>query len=208
MLLALGPPSAAATVVDAVLAEVGGQPVTASDVALARALSALGLSPSAAPIGTDDVERVVGARLEVAEAERLGIGPSEAERDRAWAATAARLGGSEAVAAWLAEAAVEPAWARRLVAQDLARRHFVALRFRAFVFVTEAEVMAALGPGEHSPAERERQREALREAETERRRAEWLAETRARVPVRLRLAPGETVPAPLPMPKSAMDSAS
>lgn len=204
----LGPPAFAATVVDAVLAEVGGEPVTASDVGLARALGVFGLSPSVSPIGAADVERVVSARLEIAEAERLGIAPSEAERDRAWAETAARLGGPDAVAAWLADAAVELAWARRLVAQDLARRQFVDLRFRAFVFVTEAEVDAALGPGEHAPAERERQREALREAETERRRAEWLAQIPDQVPVRLRLAPGATVPVPLPMPKSAVDSRS
>lgn len=195
-----------ATVVDAVLAEVAGETVTASDVALARALSAYGLAPSMAPITAAEVERVVTARLEVAEAERLGIGPSDAERERAWTETAARLGGPDVLAAWLAEAAVEPGWARRLVAQELTRRHFVDLRFRSFVFVTEAEVDAALGPGAHSSDERERQREALREAETERRRAEWLAQMRVQVPVRLRLAPGTTVPAPLPMPKSAVDS--
>lgn len=195
-------------VADAVLANVGGETVTASEVALARALGVFGLSPSAAPIGAEDVQHVVGARIEIAEAERLGIAPSEAERERAWAETAARLGGPQALAAWLAQAAVEPAWARRLVAQDLARRQFVDLRFRAFVFVAEAEVEAALGPGEHSPAERERQREALREAETARRRADWLAQMREQVPVRLRLGPGTTVPVPLPMPKSAVDSPS
>jgi len=189
-----------------VLGEAAGQTVAASDVALARALGVFGLSPSAAPIGAEDVERVIGARLEVAEAERLGIAPSEAERERAWADTAGRLGGPEALAAWLQDAAVEPAWARRLVEQDLARRHFIDLRFRSFVFVTQAEVTAALGPGEHAPAERERRREALREAETERRRAAWLEETRARVPVRVQLGPGETVPPPLPMPKSAGES--
>ena len=189
-----------------VLGEAAGQTVAASDVALARALGVFGLSPSAAPIGAEDVERVIGARLEVAEAERLGIAPSEAERERAWAETAERVGGPEALAAWLQDAAVEPAWARRIVEQDLARRHFVDLRFRSFVFVTEAEVTAALGLGEHAPAERERRREALREAETERRRAAWLEETRARVPVRVQLGPGETVPPPLPMPKSAGES--
>jgi hypothetical protein len=204
--LALAPPPAAATLVDAVLAEAAGQTVTASDVALARALGVFGLTPSAAPIGVEDVERVAAARLEIAEAERLGIGPTDAERESAWAETAARLGGAGALAAWLEQAAVEPAWARRLVEQDLARRRFVDLRFGAFVFITEAEVTAALGPGEHAPDERERQRETLREAETARRRAEWLAEARTQVPVRVRLGPGETVPSPLPMPKSAVDS--
>jgi hypothetical protein len=61
-------------------------------------------------------------------------------------------------------------------------------------------VLASLGPGEHPPAAREHARERLREAETERRRAEWRKDTRARVPVRLLLGPGETVPCPLPMP--------
>ena len=205
-LLALAPLPAMAALVDVVLAEAAGQTVTASDVALARALGVFGLSPSAAPIAAEDVERVIAARLEVVEAERLGIGPSEAERERAWAETAARLGGPEALAVWLRDAAVEPAWARQVVEQDLARRHFVDLRFRSFVFVTEAEVTDALGPGEHPPAERERRREALREAETERRRAAWLAEARARVSVRVRLGPGETVPLPLAMPKSAGES--
>lgn len=185
---------------DAVLADVAGYTVTASEVALARALAVFELAPSAAPLGADDVERVVGARLEVAEAERLGIGPSAAERDRAWADTAGRLGGAAAFAAWLDRAAVEPEWARRLVDSELARQQFIDLRFRAFVFVTEADVTAALGPGDHPPAERERRREALREAETDRRRAEWLREARARVPVWIRLGPADSVPCPLPMP--------
>lgn len=186
--------------VDAVLADAAGHTVTASEVALARALAVFGLAPSAAPIEADDVERVVGARLEVVEAERLGIGPSAAERDHAWAELADRLGGAAALAAWLARAAVEPEWARRLVEAELARQQFVDLRFRAFVFVTEADVTAALGPGDHPPAERERRRAALREAETDRRRAEWLREARGRLPVWIRLGPGESVPCPLPMP--------
>jgi hypothetical protein len=191
-----------------VLGEVAGEPVTASDVALARALSVFGFAPSAAAIGVEDVSRVAAARLEVAEARLLGVQPSAAEREQAWAEAAAQVGGPETLAAWLERAAVEPAWARRLVDDNLARRQFVELRFRAFVFVTEDEVTAALGPGDHSPAERERQREALREAETQRRRAAWLDETHARVGVRVRLAPGETVPCPLPMPNSAANPGS
>jgi hypothetical protein len=179
---------------------VAGQTVTASDVGLARALGVFGLAPSAAPIGTRDLEALIGARLEVAEAERVDVGVTPEEGERAWQATAARLGGAEALAAWLARAAVEPAWARRMVEQDVVRQRFVDLRFRSFVFVTEAEVLASLGPGEHPAAERERGRQRLREAETERRRAEWHEETRARVPVRLLLGPGQTVPCPLPMP--------
>lgn len=186
------------------LGEAAGEIVTASDIALARALGVLGLTPSPAPIDAEDVARVVAARLEVAEAELLGLRPSAAEGERAWAEAAVRIGGPDALAAWLERAAVEPAWARRLVDDDLARRQFVDLRFRAFVFVTEAEVTAALGPGEHPAAARERQREALREAETERRRAAWLEETRTRVPVRVQLGPGETVPCPLPMPNSVV----
>ena len=198
--MALATPPAGAALVDAVLAEVAGQPVTASDVALARALGLFGLSPSAASIRTGDLDTLIAARLEVAEAERLDISVAPEERERAWQAAAVRLGGAEPLAAWLGRAAVEPAWARRLVEQDLVRQRFVDLRFRSFVFVTERQVLDSLGPGEHPAAARERARERLREAETERRRAEWRQEARARVPVRLLLGPGETVPCPLPMP--------
>jgi hypothetical protein len=189
-----------APLVDAVLADVEGQVVAASDVAMARALGLFGLSPSAEPIGSDDVERLVAAWLVVNEARRLGIGGSEAELEQAWSATARRLGGEAALNGWVELAGVERAWARAQVAADLARQRFVDLRFRAFVFVPADDVTAELGPGDHAPAARARARARLEEREVERRLSEWVTESERRVTVRRLLAPGEQVACPLPMP--------
>jgi hypothetical protein len=186
--------------VDAVLAEVEREVVTASDVALARALGLFGLAPSPAPISAADVERLVDARLLLAEARRLGLGPEAAETEAAWAAASARAGGEARLAAWLARTGIDPGWARRLVGDDVAWRAYVDARFRAFVFVPEQDVTAALGPGPHTATARERQRDVLRARETERRLAQWQRDARARTAVRLLLAPGATVPCPLPMP--------
>lgn len=188
--------------VDAVLAEADRRLVTASDVAVARALGLFGLQPSAAPIGASDVERVLGARLVLAEAERLDISPPPEAVERAWEAVTLRLGGAAALAAWLARAGLEPDFARAAVADEARRRHFVDLRFRAFVFVPEREVAQALGPGPHDAEARARAREALVAREVERRLAEWLREAEGRQPVQRMLAPGRTVPCPLPMPSA------
>jgi hypothetical protein len=202
-LLALLAPAltpAAPVLVDTVLATVGATPVTAADLALARALGLFGFTPATGPIGAAEVERSVRAHLVVDEANRLDIVVDEAEVEAAWRALAERWGGSAALAGWLADNAVEPAWARRLLRDDVRHGRFVELRFRAFVFVLEEDVSAALGPGEHAPAAREQARERLRTEIAERRLAEWLEEAAQRVPVRRLLSPEDAVPLPWPTP--------
>lgn len=199
--LALTPDAAlGATLVDAVLAEVEGQVVAASDVALARALSLFGSSPSAEPIGYGDVERLVAGRLVVNEARRLGIGGTEPEVQESWDAAARRAGGQAGLDRWLEQAGVDRAWARSMIVADLEWRRFTDLRFRAFVFVPVDDVLAELGPGDHPPEARARARAALETREVERRLAEWRAETERRVAVRRLLAPEGSVACPLPMP--------
>jgi hypothetical protein len=197
-LLALGvAPRAAPRFVDAVLVEVEGATVTASDVALARALDLFGFEPSDAPIGREDVERYVDAQLMAREATRLGI---EGAAEAAWDEVATRLSGRDALAAWLARVGIDLAWPRRLVEEDLRGRRFVDLRFRAFAFVAPDEVAAALGPGPHDDTARERARQRL-EAEAVRREvAAWLAEARRGVRIRYALAPEAHVPSPFAMP--------
>lgn len=187
-------------VVDVILAELDGSVIAASDIALARALGLFGFVPSEAPIGVEDIERYVDARLVVEEAGRLGIRGSAEEVERAWEALGARRGGTAALDAWLERSGIEPGWARRLVEEDLRRERFVAMRFRAFAFVTEAEVAAALGPGPQDEEARERMRERLRRAAVERGIAAWLEEARARARLRVLLAPGEAIPNPISVP--------
>ncbi|MCL6641298.1 MAG: hypothetical protein K6T92_07990, partial [Candidatus Rokubacteria bacterium] len=97
------------------------------------------------------------------------------------------------LAAWLAEHAVETDWARRLLRDHVRHERFVELRFRAFVFVGEDEITAALGPGPHPPEVRDRARERLRSAAAERRLAEWLREAAERARLRRLLEPDGTV---------------
>jgi hypothetical protein len=195
-LLGAVPAPAAPTLADAVVATVGAATLTASDVALARALGLFGFTPGAGPIGAAEVERMIRARLVVGEAERLDVGVDEAAVDAAWRALAERWGG--ALDAWLADNAIEPGWARRALRDHLRYDRFVELRFRAFVFVLEEDVTAALGPGTHGPEARERARQRLRAQMTEGRLAEWLDEASGRVTVRRRLGPSEVVPLPWP----------
>jgi hypothetical protein len=203
----LGPPPAGAgTLVDAVAAEVNGEVVAASDIGLARALGLFGFSPSNDPIGPDDALRFIDALLVVQEAERLRIEGGPAEREAAWGQAADRAGGSTALAAWLREVGIAEAWARRLADRDLARRRFVEARFRAFAFVSEAQVAEALGPGDHSGAARERARAALAEEAAGRALAEWLAEARLRAEIRRPAIPPSGIPAPFPMPASRKTS--
>jgi hypothetical protein len=201
LLAGMGPaPARGQTLLDAVLAEVEGQVVTASDVALARALSLFGVSPSAEPIGSGDVERLITARLVVNEARRLGIGATKDDVDQAWGAAARRLGGPAGLERWLEQAGVDRAWAQSLIAADHDWRRFTDLRFRSFVFVPVDDVRAALGPGDHSPEAQARARATLEAREVERRLAEWRVETERQVTVRRLLAPGASVACPLPMP--------
>jgi hypothetical protein len=193
--------AAAPALVDTVLAAVGGAPITASDVALARALGLFGFPPPApAPIVAADVERLIRARLVVDEAARLDIGVGDTEVETAWRALAGRHGGEPALDAWLAAQAIEPAWARRMLRDHLRHERFADLRFRAFVFVLEEEVTAALGPGDHPPDARDRARERLRAETAERRLAEWVEEAARRAEIRRLRLPQAGVPLPVPSP--------
>jgi hypothetical protein len=200
-LLAPAPATAAPVLTDTVVAAVDGAPVTASDVALARALGLFGFTPSLpAPIVAADVERLIRATLVVDEAERLDIVIGDAELEAAWQALAERHGGGAALDAWLARSAVEPAWARRMLRDHLRHERFAELRFRAFVFVLEEEVSAALGPGEHPPDARDRARERLRSETAGRGLAEWVEEAARRAQIRRLLPPEAVVPLPWSMP--------
>jgi hypothetical protein len=182
---------------DRVVAEVDGALVTASDVAIARALGLFELNPSPRAIEASDVERYVDGRLLAREATRLGLETTADERTEAWATTAGRAGGEAVLAAWLRSADVDPAWARRLVDEDLIRRRFIALRFQELAFVSEADVTAALGPGAHGETAREAVRARLESDAARRQLGEWLVETRARSVIRRLVDEGAPVQDPL-----------
>jgi hypothetical protein len=192
-LLATAATAADRRLADAVLADVGGRLVTLSDVAVARALDLFGLEPSDGPITEREIDRYLDAQLAVSEAIQLGIGVSADEVDRAWEAA-----GGPALGARLAEAGVSPAWARRLVEADLRADRFVEVRFRAFAFVTDADLEQALGPGPHDEAQRERTRARLRDELAARALATWTQEAARRIGLR-RL---DTPPGPWPAPFS------
>jgi hypothetical protein len=182
---------------DRVVAEIDGALVTASDVAIARALGLFELNPSPRAIEATDVERYVDGRLLAREATRLGLETTADERTEAWAAATSQAGGQDVLAAWLRTADVDPAWARRLVDEDLIRRRFIALRFQELAFVSEADVTAALGPGAHGETAREAVRARLEGDAARRRLAEWLVETRARSVIRRLVDEGARVQDPL-----------
>jgi hypothetical protein len=182
---------------DRVVAEVDGALVTASDVAIARALGLFELYPSPGAIEATDVERYVDGRLLAREATRLGLETTSDERTEAWAAAAARAGGQAMFEAWLRTVDVDPAWARRLLDEDLVRRRFIALRFQELAFVSETDVTAALGPGAHGEAARAAVRARLEGDAARRRLGEWLVETRARAVIRRLVDEGARVQDPL-----------
>ncbi len=171
--------AAGARLADAVLAELGTAPVMLSDVALARMLGVLGLTPSAAPITESDLSRYLDALLAEREAAQLEIEVPAADLDRAWQAA-----GGAALAARLEAAGIGPAWARRLIEANLRVEKFMDLRFRAFAFVTDFDVDEALGPGTHSEAAREKTRERLRAEMINRAFASWKEDARQRTPVK------------------------
>jgi hypothetical protein len=189
--------------VDSVVAEVEGTVVTASDVALARALGLFGLTPAAGALSAVEVERYADGRLLVREATRIGVEVTDTDRAAAWDAVAARVGGESALAVWLAAADVDVARARQMVDDDLSLRRFVDLRFRALAFVSEAELTAALGPGAHSEADRETARTRLEEETARHRLAEWISEARAHGVVHRVTGENSRVPDPLPSPPAA-----
>ena len=203
VLLCLASTALAATFLDAVLAGVAGSAIVASDVAVARGLSLFGARPSDAPIRKGDAERLVDGRLIDQEAAQLAIGGNQQETEEAWQAAAERVGGMTALRAWMDQWLLDETRVRRLVEADLRWRQFVDLRFRAFVFISETEVTAALGPETDSQEVREETRERLRAEATDRDLAEWLAEARKRVSVRYSALGEGGIPLPFPMPPLA-----
>lgn len=194
---------AATTLVDAILADVNGTTIAASDATIARALGLFGMEPSDRPIEADDVRRLVDAWLIDAEAARLQIVPSDADMEQAWQAAAARVGGMDAVRRWLDQAGLDAAWVRRLVEADLRWQRFIDVRFRAFVFVPEEDVTKALGPGAHTTDARERAVAVLREATVHRELAAWLADARAGAAIRATATAGAGLPLLFPRPAPA-----
>lgn len=195
--------SSPATFLDAFLAAVDGTAITASDIALARALGLLGFHPSDDPITMTDVERAVDARLIEGEAARVGMRATPEEVEEAWRAAADQAGGMLALTGWLASTGLEEAWAKRMIEADLRWRRFIDLRFRAFVFVSETDIAKALGPGPHPAELRERTRRALETETTNRELAEWLADARRRAGIRYAWRGERAIPLPSPMPPSS-----
>jgi hypothetical protein len=74
------------------------------------------------------------------------------------------------------------------------------VRFRAFAFVSDADVTATLGPGEHAPDAVDRAREALRLQAIDRAAADWLADARTRTPVGIADTVAQGVSPPFSMP--------
>jgi hypothetical protein len=193
-----GSARAAEPFLDRLVAEVAGAVVTATDVALGRALGLFGLTPAVGPLSVAEIQRYVDGQLLVREAARIGVEDTAAQRAEAWAALTERAGGAGALIGWLTAADVDVPWAWRLADEDLRMRLFVELRFRALAFISEADLAAALGPGTHDESAREAMRTRL-EAEAARRQlAEWLADARARASIRLYVS--ESVPIPNPLP--------
>jgi hypothetical protein len=182
--------------VDAVLADVNGTIITASDVAIARALSLFGMTPSAAAIQPADVRQLADARLIEAEAVHLQIVPSAADTDLAWQTAVDRLGGQDVLRRWVDRAGLDEGMVRRLLEANLRWRRFIDLRFRPFVFITEEEVTQAIGPGPHPHETRERAIAQLRDAAIAREQTVWLTEARARATIRY----GELGAAGMPLP--------
>jgi hypothetical protein len=158
--------------VDAVLAQVESAVVSASDIAIARALGLFGFTPSDHPIDAADVDRYANALGEVLEATRLGLAPSTSEIDQAWADLVARRGGAQAFQAWLDTVAVEAAWARRALEAHL--------RWRAWAQFHEGFTDEPARPGESAAVKPLSGKDLV---------------------VRRLLAPSETVPVPFPMPR-------
>jgi hypothetical protein len=193
-----GSARAEALFLDGLVAEVDGVVVTASDVALGRALGLFGFTPTSGPLSPEDVRRYVDGQLLAREASRIGVEDTPADRVEAWAAVARRASGESALTRWLTTADVAEAWARRLVDDDLRMRQFIALRFRALAFIPEADLAAALGPGDHDEGTRETMRARLEAEAADHRLAEWLVDARARAWISPRVVTLGQIPNPLP----------
>jgi hypothetical protein len=200
LLALLHVPVGAAEPLDALLAQVDAHTISASDVALARALGVFGFAPLRSPITRADVDRYVDTLLILAEAGRIGIEAAGAAVDLAWTAAATRAGGEAALTRWLEENAIDRDWARRLVEEDLVKSKFLEARFAAFVFTDDEMITRELGPGQHDESEREQVRARLvREAASEA-QATWLAHARRRASIRILLPAGSSVAPPFSPP--------
>lgn len=119
MVLLAGAAPAGAARVDAVVGQVGPAAVTVSDIALARALGLFGFTPSMAPIDAADVDRYIAALGAALEAGRMGLGPTADEIEQAWTALEQHWGGAALLESWLGAVAIDTAWARRAIENDL-----------------------------------------------------------------------------------------
>jgi hypothetical protein len=182
--------------VDTLLAQVDTRTISASDIALARALGVFGFAPSSSPITRTDVDRFVDVLLILAEAAKIGVEAEPAAVDTAWAAVGARARGEAALTRWLEDKAIDRDWARVMVGEDIVKSKFLDARFAAFIFPDEETVTRELGPGQHDDDARERVRDKLiRQAAVEA-QAKWLADARRRASIKILLPDGGSVVPP------------
>jgi hypothetical protein len=186
--------------VDTLVAVVDSRTVSASDIALARALGTFGFTASAAPMGRKDIDRYVDVILVLQESERIGISVEPVETDRAWDAAVARAGGEAAVQRWLDGNAIDRDWARHAVELDVKRQKFLAERFAAFVIPSEDDVTKSLAPGQTDEAARDEARATLIRAAAEKAQAEWLVGARRRAAIRILISDGAVIAPPFPAP--------
>jgi hypothetical protein len=186
--------------VDTLLAQAGAKTISASDVALARALGVFGFAPSAAPIERSDLDRYVDVLLMLDEAGRIGIEVEPAAVEAAWVAVGIRVGGEAALQRWLDKNAIDRDWARRLVEEDIVKAKFLDARFAAFVFPDDDAITRELGPGEHDETTREQARERLVRQVASEAQATWLADARRRTSIRILLPAGSSVAPPFTLP--------
>ena len=191
---------ASAVPIDTVLAQVDSRTISASDIALARALGVFGFSPSRSAITRADVDRYVDVLLILAEAARIGVEAPPAAVDAAWTAVAARSGGEAALTRWLEDQAIGRDWARHMVEEEVVRSRFLDARFAAFVFPNDEAVTRALGPGQHDDDARERVRDRLVREEAVAAQAKWLDDARTRASIKILLPDSGSVATPFALP--------
>jgi hypothetical protein len=196
LLVLLLAPLVLAETLDTLLAQVDSPTISASDIALARALGVFGFAPSSAPITRADIDRFVDVLLILAEAAKIGVEAEPAAVDAAWAAAAARAGGDAALTTWLADRAIDRDWARRLVEDEVVRSKFLDARFAAFIFPDDAAVNRELGPGQHDEDARERVRARLTRQAAIEAQAKWLDDARRRASIKILLPDGATIAPP------------
>ena len=191
---------ASAVPIDTVLAQVDSRTISASDIALARALGVFGFSPSRSAITRADVDRYVDVLLILAEAARIGVEAPPAAVDAAWTAVAARSGGEAALTRWLEDQAIDRDWARRMVEEDIVRSRFLDARFAAFIFPDDEAITRALGPGQHDDDARERVRDRLIREQAVEDQAAWLVDARKRASIKILLPDSASVAPPFALP--------